>query len=194
MVIGRSCNGWTAYSDNVDVLFGEGKLSMFSTEPFRFLKEGKSRYNPKRSAFWRVVKAIAATFYGEKQWTDYIAWSNLYKVSPEEGNPNRTLGGLQYKHCVEILRHEVEMRSPSIIIFFTGDDSKDWLTEDFLNVCGDIDPSSFTEIKWDKFRLLYSKLSNDRVIIITEHPQGKKEQPHIEAIIDCIRKANINLY
>lgn len=191
LVVGRACNGWTAYSDDVDDLFGEGDSSMFSTEPFSFLKEeNNSHYNSKQSAFWRVIKSITATFHGKERWSDYIAWTNLYKVSPEEGNPNRTLGGLQYKKCVEILQHEVEMLSPGIIIFFTGDDSKDWLTEDFIRAaCGGIVPS-FRQKKWDKYRLLYSQSINGRTIIITEHPQGKKENLHIEAIISCIQESH----
>lgn len=185
LFIGRACNGWDSYSDDVDILFGQGEGSLFKRDSIReMITNPNPNYNPNRSAFWRVIGKLSSQVYGER-WMDYIAWTNLYKIAPEEGNPDNVLGGLQYEHCINILDCEIIWLSPRVIVFFTGDESKGWITDDFIEVAsGGIVPS-FKKIKWDKHNLMYSKV-NGRIIIVTEHPQGKAENPHIEALYRCI--------
>lgn len=187
LFVGRACNGWDAYSDDVNILFGKGEGTIFKQDSIRnLISTANPNYNANLSAFWRVIGNLSSLYYG-KQWMDYIAWTNLYKIAPEEGNPDRSLGGLQYGHCVRILECEIDLLSPKVIVFFTGDDSKDWITDNFIKAaCGGILPS-FKKIRWDKYSLLYAEIDG-RILIVTEHPQGKKEDPHVEALYGCIGK------
>ena len=188
LFVGRACNGWDAYSDDVNILFGKGQGAISKQDSIRYLvSTANPNYNANLSAFWRVIGNLSSLYYG-KQWMDYIAWTNLYKIAPEGGNPDRILGGLQYNHCVRILECEIELLSPKVIVFFTGDESKDWITDDFTNVaCGRFLPS-YKKISWDKYSLMYAEV-NGRIVIVTEHPQGKKEDPHVEALYGCIDRA-----
>ena len=188
LFVGRCTNGWHSYSNDVDELFDQNSPQcVFKKDAIRCMFEGKDPYNPNLSSFWRVTKRIAEYFYGDS-WFDYVAWTNLFKIAPEEGNCGAKLGGLQYKYVVDILRVEVEILSTKVIIFFTGDEAKDWITTDFIKAVTEssIMPS-FNKTAWGKYSFSWA-IIEERLIIITEHPQGKPEETHWQALLQCICK------
>ncbi|NLE23942.1 MAG: hypothetical protein GX625_01160 [Clostridiaceae bacterium] len=96
-------------------------------------EDGNKQYNPARSSFWLLIKAILMELYKEswdentkKTWPELIVWSNIYKVSPVNGgNPNYTLQMLQLDYCKDILKLEIDFCRPKNILFVTGDWFKD---------------------------------------------------------------------
>lgn len=89
-------------------------------------EKGEKLYNPATSRFWQLVSALTEGLNGESwnknTWTETIVWSNIYKVSPTNGgNPNFTLKKLQIDLCIEILRIEIDICKPKIILFVTGE-------------------------------------------------------------------------
>lgn len=185
---GRACNGWLSTSQDIDILFGNSEESIFNrrdqmkwVEDFAGNKEG---YNTNKSAFWRVTKQIAQCFY-PKEWYSYIAWSNVCKVAPWEGvNPNDALYYAQLQSSQKIFETEIRLLSPKVVVMFTG---YNW-ARDFLKFFNDNqEPKSIMCKNWDKYacNVYYIK---GTYFIVTEHPQGKKEPPHVECIADIIKK------
>lgn len=99
------------------------------------------------STFWRLAKKVAQSLLEEEKkndWTQYIAWTNLFKIAPADGgNPNGTLIEKQKKDCKEILKKELEILKPTHILviaktYHKGEKSaspkEDWWTEPFYDV------------------------------------------------------------
>lgn len=77
-------------------------------------------YNTRKSAFWRLIKKVAITYYPDK-WYSNNAWTNLYKIAPwKDCNPSRKLQNAQRKYCFELLKNEIEILSPKYVIMLTS--------------------------------------------------------------------------
>ena len=182
LVIGRAVNGWYEASDADELL-----KSLETPEPLKWVEDdagSTTKYNPNRSAFWRVIKGVAKFFYPQ-EWYAHIAWSNLCKIAPYEGgNPNNTLYYAQLKECQEILESEINILTPKAVLMLTGYNwAKDFLT--FLN--GNIEPKCIFKAAWSRYECKVYVI-NGTHYIVTEHPQGKKEAIHKECIIDILKK------
>lgn len=138
----------------------------------------------KNSAFFRIFKRIGEITDTEN-WHKQMAWSNLYKASFEEGNPNAQLKNEQYEYCVKILKAEIEYLSPRFVIFLTSG----WETCFIKELNGGTMPQEKNNIKWEnnEYRTV-SYIIDDVVYIASHHPQGKKEDPHLKAIKTIIDK------
>jgi hypothetical protein len=85
LFIGKSVNGWVTKCTDVDALFNiKNKDRIVNrNDQMEWVSnlEGQNgkKYNTKKSAFWRIIKNISLEYFGEKDWYNYIAWSNLYK-------------------------------------------------------------------------------------------------------------------
>lgn len=91
----------------------------FWEEPHKW----KNKKNHKtKSQFIRVAKKICLEIYQDKkEWYKNLAWSNLYKVSPEcKGNPSEELKRRYKDKCIQIFEKEIEILSPKIVILLTG--------------------------------------------------------------------------
>jgi hypothetical protein len=79
-------------------------------------------YNTRRSAFWRVLRSLLADMDGvdSEHWSDSLAWTNLYKASPEGWNPGAPLKRAQRPDAAELLRLEVAAFAPARILALTG--------------------------------------------------------------------------
>lgn len=189
LVVGRATNGWITDSQDIDTLFGKSKDAIFNREnQMKWVEDSygaKNNYNTRRSAFWRVIKQVAERFY-PTDWYAHIAWSNLCKVAPSErGNPNESLYYKELGDCQKIFATEINILSPKIVILFT---SYDW-AKDFLSyINGGLEPNSIEIKKWNnKYNAIVYRI-NDVYFIVSEHPQRKKEKPHIECISNLILK------
>lgn len=189
LVVGRACNGWHSTSQDINVLFGDSEESIFNREDqMRWVEDcagNKENYNTNNSAFWRVTKRIAQCFY-QNDWYSHIAWSNVCKVAPwEGGNPNDKLYYAQLPSSQKIFETEIRLLSPKVVVMFTGYDwAVDFLC--FLNNCEE--PQSIMCLNWDKYTCDVFQIKGI-YFIVSRHPQGKKETPHTECIINIIRKA-----
>lgn len=195
LFVGRATNGWISSSEDVDVLFGNSEDAIFArSDQMQWVNnlEGntdKNGYNTRRSAFWRVIKSVTKHFYPQ-EWYSHIAWSNVCKVAPGEGNPSDSLYGAQVDDCCKILEKEIEILSPSFVIMLTGDAwSKDFIS--FLNK-GE-KPNSIVTKSWDGYNCNVYKIEGV-FYVVSEHPQSKPEDSHVLCLIDLItnlQKTNI---
>lgn len=188
MVVGRGCNGWITSSHVINVLFGSSEETIFNrSDQMKWVEDCTGRkegYNTNKSAFWRVTKRISQCFY-PNEWYSNVAWSNVCKVAPwEGGNPNDALYYAQLQSCQKIFEIEIRLLSPKVVVMFTG---YDWAVDflKFLNY--NQEPKRIMCQNWDKYTcdVYYIK---DTYFIVTRHPQGKKEDPHVECIATIIKK------
>ncbi len=135
-------------------------------------------YNTRKSAFWRVIRAttgrLGVADVGAPTWPSFVAWSNLYKVSPSAGgNPSSALANAQLPQCIEILRAEIHAWAPRRVLFLTG---RRWARPflDGLGFVSDSDPLvNPVEASGTVF--------NGARIIVGPHPQAKPEGPFVDA-------------
>ena len=187
MVMGRACNGWHSTSQDIEILFGNKKESIFNRkDQMRWVDDyagSQSNYNTNKSAFWRVAKHIAQCFYPDK-WYSHIAWSNVCKVSPEKGgNPNDKLYYAQLESSQKIFESEIRLFSPKVVVMFT---SNSWAADLLKYMNNNQEPICIEQLNWDKYKCDVYRI-NETYFVVSEHPQGKKEKIHAESIISFIK-------
>jgi hypothetical protein len=186
LFIGKAVNGWITDETDIEILFGNSKEKVFNREDqmeWVHNHEGNEKgYNTRKSAFWRVIKAITTNFYPSENWFSYIAWSNLCKIAPSEGgNPNDGLYYQQLEYCQELLAKEIEILSPKYVIFLTSGWEKDFLH--YLN--GNNPTKSVKKMLWNEYESKLFEI-NDIYYITSLHPQGKPEAEHVDTIIELM--------
>jgi hypothetical protein len=192
MVIGRAVNGWadgilphqlsngnrsTAYAAMVfKSVSGGARCPMTRiTECWSNPGGNPYGYNSRRSAFWRVIRAVVGESgianVEDPSWPSYLVWSNLYKISPADGgNPSNTLCNIQLTDCISLLELELSTYNPNRLLFLTG---LSW-AEPFLE---QIAPG-FTPVENSYVEAIgQTNLGSDipAQIVTAVHPQGKTE-------------------
>lgn len=128
LFVGRAANGW-------EIEFGTGSTEEIVNQIFDsaidmetigkgkvFDSEGKEIYNYNKSPFFQLCHAVMELFGFGEDWSERMAWTNLYKVSPyKKGNPNNKLIREILPSCASILRREISHLRPTHIVFVTGD-------------------------------------------------------------------------
>ena len=192
LIFGRATNGWYAsdfggldtiinFNENIDSDLLEkikNNISTLNTDWIEQKWSSKEKTSTKKSPFFRMVKSISELSEGGDFYT--IAWSNLYKVSKlDEGNPSEKLCQVQEKLSKEIFLNEIEILKPKYVILLTG---LNWANP-FIN---DLEIISQDESEFIKYIAKYK----NSYIIVSEHPQGKPEEQHLEDIKAVIKKYN----
>ncbi len=183
---GRANNGWISSSDNVEELFAEGGEDCIFARKNQMewmAKDMVDDYRPSSSAFIRTIRNVASEYYDN--WPCHVAWSNLYKVAPwEGGNPSDTLCYAQLEDCKKIMQEELAFTSPLAVVMLTGY----YWAKDFLEYMnGGLEPNCIDREAWGSYEAWAYRL-NGRLIIVSEHPQGKPEAVHAEAIVRLIER------
>ncbi len=192
MFVGRAVNDWKPQGNrDTKELFRNGSdIQIFDRkEQLKWVETDK--YFSK-SAFWRVVRKIAKKTTGEsEEWYKHIVWSNLYKLSPTGGgNPSNSLCNRQFEICNEILKYELKIFKPRIVIFLTG---AEWYYDFLYKINNNNDPIELEDkIKWigrkeKVYEIIPYKIGNT-IFIGSEHPQGKNEPSHISSLYLLIKK------
>lgn len=125
LFVGKAVNGWITNNQNVEKLFSkENKEKIFNRkeqiEWVDKLSGNKKGYNPRKSAFWRLIKKVSETYY-PKEWYSNIAWTNLYKIAPwSGGNPSLKMQKQQRSYCIDILKSEIDILKPEYVIMLTS--------------------------------------------------------------------------
>ena len=190
MFVGRSTNSWLTTCEDVNVLFGNTEDSIFNCpDQMKWVEDlwdnkKKGDYNTARSAFWRVIKAVTKTFH-PGTWYSHVAWSNVYKISPDSGgNPNNKLCNAQLEDCKKILETEIKTLSPKTVVMFTGEY---WSMPFLRYLNGESEVTSICTESWDGYECKVYQIGGT-TFIVTEHPQGKKENSHKQALIKLLNK------
>ena len=205
MIVGKACNGWVeaGKSNDIEMLFKDGSGIVNRQDQMDWVKaawprnihdeNGKKLYSTSRSAFWTFSRKLASILLAhdlkldnDLDYFDYIAWSNLYKVSPcQGGNPNQDDCDKQVEICTDIFKAELEILKPDFVFFFTSglEFSPVWQSKVF-----DIKRKPF-ETEWQNTTKTYKIISysakiedKQAVFIHTQHPQGKPFDSHWNAM------------
>lgn len=186
LFVGQAVNGWAKKEDqSFEKLFAR-KDQMKWVDERRHPKE-----NPvmNKSSFWRVVKEISSKYYKvDDQWYSHVAWSNLYKISPNEsngrGNPSKYSKDKQLDLCRRILQTEIEILSPKYVILLTSG----WERSGFLKKINDNQHTKpIDEQPFDKYKVKVYKIK-DTYFFASVHPRSKDEKKHVNAIISLLSK------
>jgi hypothetical protein len=127
LYVGRAMNGWEyeweegSAKELVEQIFSN-EFDMKAISRGVVKDENDSPiYNYNRSQFWQLCRQLMKLYNVEEEWSDYVAWTNLFKVSPFKGkNPNNKLIRETIESCANILESEIRYLKPSHIIFVTG--------------------------------------------------------------------------
>lgn len=127
MVVGRAVNGWEGEFKDCSsleatvqsVLTQENRLHEFANK--YYLNKDGSKYYYAKSSFLRLMKQLVKKSTGsDEHWEERIAWTNLFKVSPKEGNnPKWRLIRNRIDTYREILRIEILNAQPDLVVFAT---------------------------------------------------------------------------
>ncbi|MGL4982292.1 MAG: hypothetical protein ACRC4W_05510 [Treponemataceae bacterium] len=194
LFVGKATNGWHSTSRNVDELFNqESKECINRVDQMRWLSNQKGEtYNINKSAFWRLIRETVDAIEQPKEndWYEYIAWSNLYKISPKLGNPCPPLINKQRSACIKILEKEIQILKPKVVVFLTTG----WESH-FLENCsllGELKSQYDTTKKLGNYEIK-SKVINGITYIRSVHPQGKKGKPYASILAEMISpQANLS--
>jgi|SRR5665647_1179614 len=196
MVIGRALNSWGTEKEKIwwekDKLTEEiaNNIINYSIEvngicSMKWIidhwdKYCEGGYYMNTSAFWRVTKNVLKELqitHSETDWSSYLAWTDLYKVSyGEGGNPSSSLMNAQFDDCVSFLEKEIKYFKPKRILFLCG---YDWF-KDFEKI-GFIGKRNWTNVEW------IGKLGDSKVVV-AKHPQGKGEYEFVKQVKNAFTK------
>ncbi len=185
LFVGKSTNGWVSKSRSADEQFDDNNNDRIFARHDQMkwiddLSGTNEIYNTNRSAFLRVIQKTSQSHYNKSNWYSYVAWTNLYKVSLTAGNPPTSLKKLQEKTSISILKKEIDILSPKVVVFLTSG----WETN-FIKELG-ISYNNKNTIQWGK-NITWASEKAGVKYIVSHHPQGKKENLHINAILDLIK-------
>lgn len=193
LFVGRAVNSWISDVLDVDYLFCETNDNRIFNchNQIKWVEENRGKeygeYNTNKSAFWRVIKQTTKRLYPSGRWYEKIAWSNLCKLSPYKGlNPTDSSFFKQLEVNKRILDVELTVLSPKVIVFLTKHNWAKYYFPELLNKTS----SPIKSVAWCKYKSHLYKINN-QYIIISEHPMGKKEKAHIDALVELIKHINI---
>lgn len=188
MFVGRAVNGWEVPFEDCSTL--ETTVKSVIRQKNRLYEFGRdfveqedgSRYHYARSAFLRLMRKTVGAFHGtEENWYRQLCWSNLYKVAPRNGNnPSWRMVREQIPQYREILRQEIILNQPDLVVFATDisyfdcyKDSKKY--ENFMPLLPY--PSVITEQNWSYVQTA-GLLDNARgtKIIVCCRPERKSNE------------------
>lgn len=197
LFVGKATNGWMSNSKDMELIFGNNKDRIFARhDQMKWVqnhfddpnyKKGQKDYNARNSAFWRVIRSVTKKVHPLENWYSKVAWSNLYKVSFEEGNPDGKLKAEQDLLCKQILAKEIEILSPRFVVFLTS--NWEWSFVKHLN--GGREHKWISSHQWaGEYESKVCEV-NGIVFICSVHPQGKNEYDHAKAIIEIIKSKTV---
>ena len=191
LVVGRATNGWRDLFRADALTTSEGRenvtamtFAVDSNEPdpmawvTRQWSGSEFRYKTGMSAFWRVVRstvmALRLATPDDDRWASSVAWTNLYKVAPEDSNPSDSLANAQLPSCIDILRAEIDQLEPQRVLFLTGEDWARPFLESLKVTPTAILPSLPVEVA--------GRIKGGPRVVVTPHPQSRVEAPFAREI------------
>jgi len=215
-VVGRAVNGWPCLPCDSAESFATAAEQEFYSRGFTWIADnGNSHYslhnipedgNPvyylSKSPFWRVIERVWRGLTGSDdfRFVEHLAWSNLYKIAPNEnkelnisaGNPTTTMCKRQFAACRELLDAEIHAYKPTHILFITGYDW--WYADkqcDFStlfennNRIGNNNTDRSIYVEGTAEYLLDGR---SVPVVITCRPERRDETAYTEATVKAFRK------
>ena len=115
--------------DWVNVLWTNGTIDFFTSnnlELQEYYKDGIANgYRAYRSFFWNVIYKLISDYYkfdrSSRDWSRKLLWSNLYKIAPEDANPNEQEKIAQQTIGVQLIQKEIDEIKPKYVVVLTND-------------------------------------------------------------------------
>lgn len=197
LFVGRAVNGWEiefkkdSIEAVVDQVFDSAIDTGYISKGKVFDKNEKEIYNYNKSPFFQLCHAVLNQYGIDDNWSEHMAWTNLYKVAPyKSGNPSNKLIRETLNSCARILRKEISYLRPTHIIFITGD----WWYKPIgkgLNEYAFVDEIGVDLYEDAKQVIIGSGISDafhfHPKIVITQRPESAKisRTEHAKAIFDA---------
>lgn len=185
---GRATNGWVTQELDVDKLFDLSidERIFVRDDQMQWVEDcapiKKGCYSTKRSAFWRVIRRTASNFYGNGE-LQHIGWSNLCKIAPDGSNPGEKLFNAQFPAIREIMKMELEFFSPKHIVCLTG---MGWCMPFLKFLKEECELKVLYTYQWNEKYSVNVYNIGEKYFYVSEHPQGKKEDAHVDALVHAI--------
>lgn len=201
-IVGRAVNGWGSFAFDNSEEFGLKAEKEFAKEGFQWVVLDKNTlhntlpmgssdrvYYLSKSPFWRTSRQIFKCLSGKEspKWVDYIAWSNIYKISPPDtGNPSTKMCKKQIEICREILKKEIETYRPTHILLITGwnwwFEDKEFGVSQLFSSCKFIGENKRGNSVFVEGTAVY----NERIpVVIACRPERRNENEYVREIISA---------
>lgn len=184
LFVGKAVNGWVTKTRNVDEMFNlNNPKRIFAVDDqiewVDKLSRANPKYNTNKSSFWKLIRRTTKLITNQDSLSS-IAWSNLYKIAPYAGgNPNAKLRRMQFDVCCQILKKEIDVFEPTHVVFLTSGWERGFAKQ--LGLCLE----KTETVEWDRYRTTYT-IHKGTYYIFSQHPQGKKREPHAKALVDIL--------
>jgi len=192
LFVGKATNGWAYPTTDIKKVFLESGEGIFARndqmEWVHSCESSINGYNSKKSAFWRVVKKVSQSLYGKEEWYSKVAWSNLYKMAPSSGNPSGRIRNKQIEACKLILGEEINALSPKYVVFLTSG----WENAFIKHLFNSCESKPIQQLHWGSGFTSKAYLIDGITYITSPHPQGKREDQHVDAINKLISAIEVN--
>lgn len=169
---GRATNGWDdSYHDKLeDILW----------------------YQTRRP-FFNLIYHFGREFYGD-DYCNSVAWGNICKIAPDGGNPSESLWNAQYFSMRKIIRKEVEILSPEIIVLVTGNTAGDRWDSPFFEEFPDLKEVNHIVWAFSKgVECTATLFANDCFkVIVTDRPERRPIEAHTQALIQLYNYKAMN--
>lgn len=174
LYVGKETYTWIGTLSNVSDLTVEYIMARY--EKFEFAKN----YHGRNSPFWRFIRTVHKSINGT-DYPDGILWTNFSKCDSKGTTPSTILQNLN-ESGFDLLKDEIKILKPDIIIFLTG-----WAYESQFH-------RVFKGLTFDTIEEGYLYKCNHESLCnkayMTMHPNGlnyrKKLKPIIKQICDLI--------
>jgi len=169
---GRATNGWDEYDESE-----RNKIENILWEQTR-------------RPFFNLVYWVSWTYY-DNEYRNSVVWSNIYKIAPNGGNPSSELQSEQHDYIVDIIRKEIEMLSPAVIVLITGNTVGAQWSSPFWEAFPDM--KLIDSRQWGRNKECRSSLFSDGSlnVILTDRPEERPIEEHANAITDLIESHNL---
>lgn len=139
------------------------------------------KYRASHSFFWNVTYKLICDYYfiprQNREWSEKIVWSNLYKLTQQRKNPEEYEKKIQLNYSIELFKKEIEELKPKYCILLTNGT---WW-EPFRNF---LNPKSLN--KYLPSEIVHNDMYNETQIIVTTRPRFGKSETHVRQILDVI--------
>ena len=199
LFLGKANNG--AYRPKrlaVDELFDGNDLILSNGGGMKWIDDtwdcpNKCGWYPGRSPFFRVLRKMSEElcdlYHWKSSWYKYVAYGNFGKCNID-ANPSPSMRIYSDRELLfaEMLNVDLKYLNPNFVICFTGSgDSTFWFSKMFLGYLDAVETDCVQWIGDNRFciRVYHAR---GRYFLVSEHPQGKPEDSHVETMLKIIEK------
>jgi hypothetical protein len=187
---GRTNNGWIESSYDVEEIFSKPYGDIYNMKD---QMEWMQIYP--RKPFVRLLKGLSQRYYASEDWNQHIAWSNVCKMVPSgrEGLSINDLWDKLYFNFVDIMKVELDVLSPRVVILVTGVTAGDRWDSPLFEIDKYKDLKFEETIQWyEDFRGQVCSSSacekDGTIFIMTDRPEFRPVTDQVESIVSLIKR------